>query len=68
MIDLHPPGCACGDCRNRRLICGLESGSDGYLASEAERFGSGLKADDVGREAGRRRLDAGSRPIEARQI
>ncbi len=25
MIQLHPSDCACGDCRNRRLICGLDT-------------------------------------------
>ncbi len=64
MIHLHQPDCACGDCRNRRLICGLESGEDGYLASEPEPFGSGLKTDEVGRG----RPDPGTRQIEFRQL
>ncbi len=50
MIDLHPPDCGCGDCRNRRLICGVDSTTEDYLADEWEPLGSVQPSDQAGSE------------------
>jgi hypothetical protein len=68
MMNLHSPQCTCGDCRNRRVICGLESAGDGYHSSEPERFGVILKADEAGRDRGRRPTDVRVQPVQAPQI
>jgi hypothetical protein len=68
LVDLHPWGCTCGDCRNRRLICGLDAAGEGYPTDGSERSGSVLKREKTRRADERRQGDAGRRPAEVQRL
>jgi len=68
MSHLHPPECACGDCRNRRLICGLESAAEGRLANEPKHLGSLLGGEDTSGKSARSHVTTRPRATGVRQI
>jgi hypothetical protein len=50
MIHLHPPDCACGDCRNRRLIRGIDA-AEVQLKEEPRRLSPLPGREDAGRKS-----------------
>ena len=68
MIHLHSPECACADCRNRRLICGLDSVSEIHLPDEPRRLSSLARGEDVSRKDVRSLVGRRRRATEIGQI